>query len=450
MLTLPTFAIPSTALADATSIRYAEEARRIVRLGLIVLGLLVFGVGIWMVITPLSGAVIATATVKVDMNRRTVQHQEGGLVKEILVRDGSRVKAGQVLLVLDDVRVDATNELLKTQLDGELAKAARLETERALESEVRYPEEITVRAATEPRVAELIQRENAVFATRRNVLDSQVKLLRGQIRQAKVEASALSDQVKAEERGLQWQRDELAANKELAEKGFMSKTRMLALERAVADYESRLGEHQGTRAQSRQRAGDFELRIVSLQNQYMQQATDELKETTTRIYDLRERLRPSMDAAMRQKVVAPVAGEVVDLRVTAPGAVIAAREPLLDIVPHNPELIIEARVRPEDILYVKTGGSADVRLTAFKSRTTPVVVGELIYVSADRLSDPATHATYYLARVKLTPQALKGAGDLELQAGMPAEVFVRTQERTPLQYLLEPVTGFLQRSFREP
>lgn len=429
---------------------YAKEARNIVRTGLAVLVLLVFGVGIWMVITPLSGAVIATASVKIEMNRKTVQHQEGGIVKEVLVHDGSRVQAGEVLLVLDDVRVDATNELLRTQLDGELAKAARLDAERALESAIRYPEELTSRAPAESRVAELMRRESSVLASRRNVLDSQVKLLKEQVREAQREAAALGDQVAAEERGLKLQREELAANKELAEKGFMSKTRILGFERAVADYESRRGEHQAALAQSRQRAGDFELRIASLRSQYMQQATDELKESIARGYDLRERLRPSMDAARRQKVVAPVSGEVVDLKVTAAGAIIAPREALMDIVPVNPDLIVEARVRPEDILYVRTGGEADVRLTAFKARSTPVVTGQIVYVSADRLTDPASRATYYLARVKLTRQALKDAGDLQLQAGMPAEVFIRTPERTPLQYLLEPMSGFMQRSFREP
>ena len=185
-------------------------------------------------------------------------------------------------------------------------------------------------------------------------------------------------------------------------------------------------------------------------NQLLYLTTDELKETTARSYDLRERLRPSMDAALRQKVVAPVDGEVVDLKVTAAGAIIAPREALMDIVPINPELIVEARVRPEDILYVRAGGEADVRLTAFKSRSTPVVTGQVVYVSADRLTDSESRVTYYLARVKLTPQALKEAGDLQLQAGMPAEVFIRTPERTPMQYLLEPVSGFMQKSFREP
>ncbi len=429
--------------------RYAAEGRRIVRLGLAVLVLLVFGAGSWLVFAPLSGAVIAPAQVTIDMNRKTVQHQEGGIVKQILVRDGSHVRAGQVLLVLDDVRVDASSELLRTQIDGELAKSARLEAERALEPEAHFPAELAARAS-EPRLNELMQRENAVLVTRRALLDGQIGLLRDQIRETKREAAALADQIKAEERGLKWQRQELEANRSLAKQGFMSATRLLSFERAVADYESRQAEHQAELAKTRQRQGDFELRIVSLRNDYVQQATSELKDTTAHIYDLRERLRPTLDAAQRQRVVAPVAGEVVDLRVSTIGAVIAPREPLLDIVPENPDLSVEARMRPEDILYVKAGRAADVRLTAYKARTTPVVQGEVVYVSPDRLIDPATHASYYLVRVKLTREALKAAGDLELQAGMPAEVFIRTHARTPLQYLLEPITGFLERSFREP
>jgi len=225
---------------------------------------------------------------------------------------------------------------------------------------------------------------------------------------------------------------------------------LLALQRGVADYEARLGEHRAALAQARQRSGDFELRIASLRSSYMKEAADELKDATAKTYDLRERLRPSLDASQRQNVVAPVSGEIVDLRVSTVGAAVGPREPLLDIVPVNPELIVEARVRPEDITYVKIGGDADVRLTAFKQRTTPTVTGKVIYVSADSLSDNKTGAPYYLTHVKLSPESLKEAGDLKLQAGMPAEVFVRTPARTPLQYLLDPLTGFLQHSFREP
>ncbi|HEX4985782.1 MAG TPA: HlyD family type I secretion periplasmic adaptor subunit [Burkholderiales bacterium] len=436
----------------ATRVRddaYELEARRLIRTGLLVVLALVLGAGVWMAITPLSGAAIAQGSVKVDMNRKTLQHQEGGIVKEILVRDGSRVEVGQTLLVINDVRVEANYDLLVTQLDSELAKASRLSAENTLEGSVAYADELLARAA-DARVKELMRRENAVFTTRRQMLDSQIKLLKEQIVESRREAAALGDQVQAEKRAVQWQQEELQANRKLAEEGFMSNTKLLSLQRGVAEYDARLGEHQATLAQAHQRAGDFELRIASLRNAYMKEAADELKDATAKIYDLRERLRPSLDAAQRQKVVAPVAGEVVDLRVTTIGAVVGPREPLLDIVPANPELIVEARVRPEDITYVKVGGDADVRLSAFKQRITPTVSGKVTYVSADSLSDPKTGATYYVVHVRLTADALREAGDLRLQAGMPAEVFVKTPARTPLQYLLDPVTGFLQRSFREP
>jgi HlyD family type I secretion membrane fusion protein len=428
---------------------YEVEARRLIRAGLFVILALLLGAGLWMVVTPLSGAAIAPGAVKVEMNRKTLQHQEGGIVKEILVRDGSRVEAGQTLLVINDVRVDANYDLLKTQLDSELAKASRLSSENTLESSVRFSEELLGRAE-DARVKELMRRESAVFASRRQMLDGQIKLLKEQIAEAKSEAAALNEQVQAERRAVQWQKEELQANQQLAEKGFMSNTKLLALQRGVAEYEARLGEHQAALAQARQRAGDFELRIASLRSNYMKESADELKDATAKIYDLRERLRPSLDAAQRQKVIAPVAGDVVDLKVTTVGAVVGPREPLLDIVPADPELVVEARVRPEDITYVKAGGEADVRLSAFKQRITPTVSGKVTYVSADSLTDPKTGASYYLAHVRLSADSLKEAGDLKLQAGMPAEVFVKTPSRTPLQYMLDPITGFLQRSFREP
>ena len=442
----------STAIAAGKHVPdevYAVEARRLIRVGLAVIAALVLGIGIWMVITPLSGAAIAPGAVKVDMNRKTLQHQEGGIIKEILVRDGSHVEAGQILLVINDVRVDANYDLLITQLDSEMAKASRLFAESTLGGSVAYARELLSRDQ-ESRVKELMQREYAVFATRRQMLDTQIRLLKEQIEEARREAAGLDEQVAAEKRAIQWQQEELRANQQLAEQGFITNIRLLALQRGVADYEARVGEHRAALAQARQRAGDFELRIASLRNSYMKEAADELKEATAKTYDLRERLRPSLDAAQRQKVVAPVSGEVVDLRITTVGAVVGPREPLLDIVPVNPELIIEARVRPEDITYVKIGGEADVRLSAFKQRITPTVTGKVIYVSADSLTDNKTGATYYLTHVKLTPESLKEAGDLKLQAGMPAEVFVKTPVRTPLQYLLDPLTGFLQRSFREP
>ena len=426
-----------------------ENGRRIIRAGLVVIAVAFLGVGGWMAAAPLSGAVIAPGVVKVDTNRKTVQHQEGGIVKKILVRDGDRVNAGQTLIVLDDVRVDAALDQTRMQLDAELARNARLTAEGSLAEALALPTELSTRRG-EPRVADLIRKETTLFTVRRGVLNSQIELLRNQIRETQQEVAALIEQQRADDNAIRLQKEELAANEALTKDGFVSKTRLLSLQRVVAEYEAKRGEAQAELAKARQKVAELELRILTLRNDSMKQATDELKESTTRVFDLQERLRPSKDAADRQLIAAPLSGTVVDLKVTTVGAAIGPREPLLDIVPEDPALIIEAHIRPEDINYVHTGSEADVRLTSFKQRITPVVSGTLVYVSPDRLVDRSGATPYYVAHVKIGTDALRGAGNLNLQAGMPAEVFVRTAARTPLQYLFDPVTGYIRRAMREP
>ncbi len=426
-----------------------ENGRRIIWTGLIVIAVAFLGVGGWMAAAPLSGAVIAPGVVKVDTNRKTVQHQEGGIVKKILVRDGDRVKAGQTLIVLDDVRVDAALDQTRTQLDAELARNARLTSEGSLADRVTFPRDLMLRVG-EPRVADLVRKENALFAVRRGVLDSQIELLHSQIHETQEEIVALLEQQKADDNAIRLQKEELAANEALTKEGFVSKTRLLGLQRGVAEYEAKKGEAQAELAKAREKVVELKLRILTLRNDSMKQATDELKESTSKTFDLQERLRPSRDAAERQLIAAPVSGTVVDLKVTTVGATIGPREPLLDIVPEDPDLIVEAHVRPEDINYVHNGSEADVRLTSFKQRITPVVPGTLVYVSPDRFTERSNNAPYYVAHVKIAGEALREAGNLTLQAGMPAEVFVKTAARTPLQYLFDPVTGYIRRAMREP
>jgi len=428
----------------------AEDATRIVRAGLLIIGVFFVGIGGWVAFAPLSGAVIAQGAVKVDMNRKTLQHQEGGIVKEIRVRDGDRVRQGQVLIVLDDVRVDATLDLLRKQYDSERARNARLAADRVLAEKLELPADLAARAPRDEKVAELLQREETLFKARRQTLREQTRLIDLQRKQSEDETAAWKKQIAAEERALQLQRDELEANRVLREKGFVGEVRVKTVDRATADYEARLGEHNAELARSRQKASELALRVKTLENQFMQSAADELKESTNKLFDLEERLRPSRDAAERQNIVAPIDGEVVDLKVTSIGAVIGPRDPLLDIVPADSKLIVEGRIRTEDINYVRVGGEADVRLTAFKARITPVVEGKVVYVAADRLVDRATNQPYYTVHVDVSLQSLREAGDLRLQAGMPAEVFVKTGARTALEYLLDPVTAFIRRSFREP
>jgi len=350
------------------------DARWIIRAGLSIIAAGVLALGGWAALAPLSGAVIAPGFVKVDLNRKVVQHQEGGIVSAIRVRDGDRVKEGQELVLLDDVRIDAQLDQLRTQLDGERTKAARLEAERAYATKPKCPKDI----ADQPRMAEIIERESSLFRARRESVETQIAVLRSQIKESSQEAAALSEQIAAEERALKLQKAELEANEKLLEQGYVQKTRILTLQRAVAEYEARFGEHRAELSKSRQRASELELRILTMKNQYAQTASDELKDTTTRIFDLEERIRPSQDAATRQKIVAPIAGEVVGLKVFTPGSVIGPRDVLMEIVPEQKRLIVEARIRPEDINYVHPGSEADIRLTAFKQRTTPLVYGSVI------------------------------------------------------------------------
>jgi HlyD family type I secretion membrane fusion protein len=426
-------------------LRVAPLARR----GLFVIAAGIASFAAWAALAPLSGAIIAPGFVKVDLNRKVVQHLEGGIVREIRVRDGDRVKQGQPLVVIEDVRVDATMDQLGTQLIAERAKAARLAAEAAYAAKPVFPSDIQ-RRENELKVAETLERERALFQVRRGAVESQIALLRRQVRESSDEAAALNDQIAAEARAIALQREELKANEDLLKQNYVQKTRVITLQRAVAEYEARHGEHRAELAKARQRSSELDLRILSAQNAYKQTAIDELKDATARIFDIEERLRPSQDAAQRQQVMAPIAGEVVGLRVFTPGAAVGPRDVLMEIVPNDKTLIVEARIRPEDINHVRAGSEADIRLTAYKQRTTPLVQGTVSYVSGDRLVDPQSGAPYYVVHIGVAPGALAEAGNLRLQAGMPAEIFIRTDQRSAFDYLLAPVTSYLRRGMREP
>jgi len=418
-----------------------KEARSVIRSGLAVIVAGAAAFLLWGFWAPLSGAIIAPGYVKVDLNRKVVQHQEGGIVRAVSVRDGDRVAQGQELVLLDDVRIDAQLDLLRTQLDAERAKTARLEAERSLAAKPVFPKNLIK--------DEYRTREEALFRARREALDSQIAVLRKQIRETAEEAEALAQQVAAEERALKLQKEELESNERLLAQGYVQRTRLMTLQRAVAEYEARHSERRAELSKSRQRTSELEFRVLSMRNTYVQAATDELKESATRMFDLEERIRPSRDASERQKIVAPIAGEVVGLRVFNAGSVIGPREVLMEIVPTEKRLIVEARIRPEDINHVKQGSEADIRLTAYQSRTTPLVAGTVLYVAGDRLVEQQTGHPYYTVHIDVPEKSLSDA-NLKLQAGMPAEVFIRTDTRSALDYLLAPVTTYLRRAMREP
>lgn len=425
-----------------------RELQQGTRFSFMLLGAAFLALLAYLAFAHIQGAVVGAGSVKVDLNRKLVQHQEGGIVRAMHVRDGQKVQAGDVLVELGDVAVDAGVELVRNQHDGEWARTLRLTAEREQADRLTFPAELEARRS-DPTVRDVLQRERTLFLTRRETLDTQVALLKRQIGEVEREAAALDRQIATERDALALQREELRLNEELLEQGFVQKTRVLTLRRAVSEYSVRSGEHEADLARARQKVNDLQLRIIALRNEHVESATRDLRESTAKLHELQQRLRPSEDAAMRQRIVAPATGEIVNLRPFTPGSVIGPRDVLMEIVPTDARLVVEGQVRPQDITHVKPGSPAELRLTAFHYRDTPSVAGIVEHVAADVQHDERTGMSYYIVRVAVSAESMKEIGHVYLQAGMPVEFFITTERRSIASYLLEPVTSYLRRALRE-
>jgi epimerase transport system membrane fusion protein len=428
---------------------HVRDARRLTHWGMAVLVCGLLPAAAWMSFAPLSSAVVAQAYVKVDLNRRPVQHAEGGIVREVLVRDGQRVRQGEPLLVLGDVSVDADRNRLDHRVKTERASLARLDAEQTMARAITFPPDVIETAANDPRLAEQLAKERSLFDARRDALVGQVRLLRSQREKVAEEIVALRAQIAQASESIKFQKNDLETNRKLLKDGFISATRIAQLEGTVADYGVKIEERRAELARAEQRTVDADLRIRSLESDYRQHASDQLKVTAARLSEIEQERRKSLDASARQVITAPASGEIIDLKYSTPGSVIPPRETIADVVPDDTRLVTDARVRTEDIGRIHRGQAADIRFTAFTYRTTQLVRGKVVYVSADRLIDRATNAPYYSVLVEADPASLATAGDLKLLAGMPAEIYVKGDERTPLQYLVEPVTQVLRRAVRE-
>jgi HlyD family secretion protein len=426
-----------------------RDARRLTHWGMAVLVCGLLPAAAWMSFAPLSSAVVAQAYVKVDLNRRPVQHAEGGIVREVLVRDGQRVRQGEPLLVLGDVSVDADRNRLDHRVKTERASLARLDAEQTMARAITFPPDVIETAEDDPRLAEQLAKERSLFDARRDALVGQVRLLRSQREKVAEEIVALRAQIAQASDSIKFQKSDLETNRKLLKDGFISATRIAQLEGTVADYGVKIEERRAELARAEQRTVDADLRIRSLESDYRQHASDQLKVTAARLSEIEQERRKSLDASARQVITAPASGEIIDLKYSTPGSVIPPRETIADVVPDDIRLVTDARIRTEDIGRIHRGQAADIRFTAFTYRTTQLVRGKVVYVSADRLIDRATHVPYYSVLVEADPASLARAGDLKLMAGMPAEIYIKGDERTPLQYLVEPVTQVLRRAVRE-
>jgi HlyD family type I secretion membrane fusion protein len=420
------------------------------RLGIIVVILALMTILLWGFLAPLHGAVVGHGQVKVENYRQVVQHQEGGIVRSILVQNGSVVKKGQPLILLEDLRTDANYDITIHQYWSELARNARLVAERSFLKEPEFPQEIVFKGKDDVKVAEVLAKELSLFQQRRQTVNFQIKLLNQQIRETEAEITATSAQLDADRSARNLMQEELAANRLLLDKGFISNTRLLGLARNLTDYDSRVGEHGADLARARQKLTDLKLRVETVRNEYQKTAATELKESSDKLNEIQQRAIPLTDIAQRLQIVAPADGIVVDLRVHTIGATIAPREPLMDIVPADQKLVVEAKLPLESISELRIGMNAEVRLTAYKQRTTPLVKGNVTYISADALADKERPGeSYYLCQIVLDPESVKEAGIQSLLPGMPADVFIQTKARTAIKYLIDPVLDSMNRSFNE-
>ena len=427
-----------------------KAGQRIGRLGAWLVGAMFCMTGMWMVLAPLNGAVVTPSQFKVVNYRKTVQHLEGGIVRAVLVKAGDRVKAGQVLVQLEDVQADAAVKGLQDQLDAEAARGARIKSEMLKRLRVEYPALLLARSQNSPGLRSLLSAEAEIFQARQGQLHSQLTLLRAQTNQVKAEMAGLTAQISAAVEDRKLISDELAINEDLFRREFVQKTRLMSFQRAIAEKDERRGGYDAEHAKAQQKLTDLGLRIIGVQDEYLKRASDEHAESNRRLLDLQERLRPMSDVLSRQVVTAPITGEVVDLRVHSVGATIAPREVLMDLVPAEHTLLLEGRVRPEDIAELAVGQPVDVQVNAFRQRSTAPVRGRLIYVSGDSLNEVVSGmaAPYYLVHVEVNPAELATLPG-PVTPGMPATLFIQTQPRTALQYLMQPLTDSMSGAFRE-
>lgn len=404
--------------------------------------------GGWAAFAPLESAAIASGLVIVESNRKTVQHLEGGIIREILVRDGSKVTINQVLARLDQTQVRATLELLLDRYRGAQTLEARLVAERDGLPEVYFPHDVA-KFEKHPKVAEMMEGQRRIFTSRKRSRTGQEGILRKRIAQSQEEINGLRGQIKAERTQISLIDREITDVQSLFDKGLAKQDRLLALERNKAEIEGSLYKNQSMIARAQQTILELEARIVELSIEMVNEVVQEMREVRQEKLEIRERLNASEDVLQRTYVRAPISGTVVESQLHTIGGVIAPGEDLMDIVPNNEKLVVEARVDPADIDIVHPDLPAQVRITAFSQRSTQAMDGKVVSVSADQLTDERTGVSYYLARVELEPEALKALDGVELYPGMQAEVMIVTGKQTPLEYLTRPLTNSFNRAMRE-
>ena len=426
----------------------APSLRRIAAVSLLVLGLGVGGLGAWAAATPIERAVIGAGSLVSEGRRKTITLLEPGILRTLLVAEGERVAAGQPLLRLDTTQAEAASNQARALYWAQAARAERLRAEQAGEREMRLPDGADA-VAGDPAIAPLLDAERRLFAARSAAFEGALGLQRTRIAQLQEQAAALVAQREATATRLRALREELAGVTQLLARGFATRTRQWELQRAEAESLGNLGQYRAQEAGSREQIAQAEWEMSNLRLNRQQDIARELQEAQAAAADAQERLRGAADVLQRREVTAPEGGTVTDLRFFTPGSSIGAGQPVLDLVPLDDRLVAEARVALTDVELVRVGQPARLRLSAFRSQELPLLDGKVIYISADRQTDPQGNA-YFVARVEFDRAGIaEHAGGVPLTAGMPVEAYLIGERRTAMDYVLRPLRDSMRRSLRD-
>lgn len=411
---------------------------------------LVFGVfGIWSIIAKIDSAAIAPGKVVVNSNRKVIDHLEGGIVEEIMVKNGDMVEKGQPLLKLREISAKARVQLLKDKYYTDLAMETRLVAERDKKETVEFPEELT-KATDSKDLAEIMDTQKRLFDTRTQNIRGQVDILKTRILKHEQEIKGLDMQARSMEDQIKYLNEEIAVVEELLKKGNAVRPRLLNLKRQAAELQGRQGEYLAQKAKAQEDIDETNLTILNTESEYLNKVVEELKQTQVELADLRERLSAGEDVLERIVIRAPEKGVVNDLMVHTVGSTVQPSQKILEIIPIDDKLIVEAQVSPMDIDVVRPGLEARVRLTAYKTRQVPPIDGKVVFVSADQLVDEREGHPYFQARVEIDASELAELGSkIELYPGMPAETLIITGSRTFFAYMMDPITQSFRHSFRQ-
>jgi HlyD family type I secretion membrane fusion protein len=418
-----------------------------VTFGYAIVLLFIVGLGGWAALTPLAEAAIASGLLKVEGTRRTIQHFEGGIVREILVRDGDDVRQGQVLVRLEQPQAAQQTETLRSQRWALVAQDARLVAELAGATEIAFPHELS--GAEGARAQDAVAGQRALFQARRIALESQMMVLQARVEQFQAVIRSSEAQREAQGRMLVLLRAEEGNTAQLLRQGLARLPQLLAIQRQVASSEGNIADIASQIERSRAQIGESQQEMQRLRDQRMQEASTELRDVRGRLAETEERLRAAENVSTRLEITAPESGTVLNLRVFTVGAVVRPGDPVMDLVPREDRLIAEVNVQPNDIETIHPGLLAEVRLPAFKQRLVPYLHGHVTFVASDITQDERRGMAFYRVNIEIDQEQLRMLDGVQLRAGMMVEAQIQTGQRSFGRYLLQPVFDSFHRAFRE-